>query len=66
MNGQDGRPLLQGLGLGQGQDGKMAQAGGLTVTDDVDGNEPLLDGPPTTVELHASQPGQRSQAVSAF
>ena len=23
-NGQDGQPLLQGLGLGQGQDGKMA------------------------------------------
>ena len=46
--------------------GNWRKQRGLTVTDNVDGNKPLLDGPPTTVELHTSQPGQRSQMVSAF
>ena len=31
---------------------------GLTVTDDVDGNEPLLDGPPSTIELHSKNLSQ--------
>ena len=35
--------------------GRWRKQGGLTVTDDVNGNEPLLDRPPTTVELHAPQ-----------
>ena len=48
--------LLQvpGLGCVLGWE-SWHQQHGLTVTDDIDGNEPLLNGAPTTVELQATR-----------
>ena len=44
---------------------KRVAGGRLTMTDDVDCNKPLLDGPSTTVELHSTHASGHDESIAA-